>query len=198
MARSRVAKAGGSRKARYVKYAIPLVALLAITVVLAVSVLPASQTPAAVDYTFQLLIQVTNKNSSNPQVRNIAPGNSIGEPGGYWATSQYNSYQPDSTHYPIYMDSPRISCNQGCLIHVKSRVAYNYTLGDFFNVWGQPVGQNDTISIKSSGSFAWQLCTVSSGTPTARTEWGGLLLAPDLKISLIFYDTAGGLGCAPS
>ena len=170
-------------------------ALLAVAVVFAMVVLPAPSAPAAMDYTFHLLIQTSNKNSS--QVRAIAPGNSIGEAGGYWATTRFNSYGLDPTHYPVYMDSPAIACTPGCIIHVKSRVIHAYTLGDFFDVWGQPLGQNNTIGVPSKDTFQWELCVGAVGNNVSSSEWGGLVLQDQMRITLFFYDTTA-LGCAPS
>ena len=176
-------------------YGIPLVALLAVTVVYALVVLPAPSVPAAMNYTLQLLIQTSNKNSS--QIRAIAPANSIGEAGGDWHTSQYSSYGVDSTHYPVYMDSPLTACTPVCTIHVKSAVVHAYTLGDFFNVWGQPLGQNNTIGVPAKGNFLWELCVGSVGNNVINNEWGGLVLQDQMRITLFFYDFTA-IGCAPS
>lgn len=199
LARSKASKAKGRGRARVLLYAIPLVALVGTAVVYGLTVAPASS-PAAMDFSFQLLIEVTNKNVTNPQVRAIAPNNGIGIAGGYWASTLYNAYGVDQGHYPIYMDVPAIACASAvCTIHVKSKVVHQYLLGDFFSVWGQPIGQNDTIGFSRSGNFAWQMCLGSAGTAVSSDQWGGLVLQSQLPlITLDYYDTANGLGCAPS
>lgn len=187
----------GERRRRYVLYAIPLIALIGIAGAYALSVLPVPAAPAAVDYTFNLLVQISNNNSSNPQVRAVAPGRSIGEAGGYWATSQYNSYGVDSSHYPLYMDDPTTACKPYCVIHVKSTVARSYTLGDFFNVWGYPIGMNNTLGQKSYGNVAWEMCIGLGSGASDSSQWGAFVLQPDLDITLFFHDSSI-LGCAPS
>jgi hypothetical protein len=168
-------------------------------VVYGLTVAPASS-PAAMDFTFQLLIETANKNVTNPLVRAIAPSNAIGIAGGSWKSTQYNAYGVDQGHYPIYMEAPAIACATAvCTIHVKSKVVHQYVLGDFFNVWGQTIGQNDTIHITRSGNFAWQMCLGSEGNALSSDLWGGLVLQSQLPlITLKYYDTANGLGCAPS
>jgi hypothetical protein len=199
LARSQSPKGSRKGRARLAVYAIPLVALVGVAVVYGLTVLPASS-PAAVDFTFQLLIEVTNKNVTNPQVRAIAPSNAIGIAGGTWDSTQYNAYGVDQGHYPVYMDVPGVACAQAvCTIHVKSKVVHQYFLGDFFNVWGQTIGQNNTIGIARSGNFAWQMCLGSAGSAVSTDQWGALRLQSQLPlITLDYYDTANGLGCAPS
>jgi hypothetical protein len=198
LARSQTSKAQRGRT-RLLAYSIPLIALVGTAVVYGLTVAPASS-PAAMDYTFQLLIEVTNKNVTNPMVRAIAPSNAIGIAGGSWASTQYNAYGVDQAHYPIYMDVPGIACAQAvCTIHVKSKVVHQYYLGDFFSVWGQTIGQNNTISITRSGNFAWQMCLGAAGNAVSSDLWGALPLRSQLlPITLDYYDTANGLGCAPS
>jgi hypothetical protein len=193
LARSRDPKV--SRRSRYAYYAIPLIALLGVGVTYALFVLPSPASPAAMDFTFNLLVQFSNNNGS--AVRALAPAHVIGEPGGYWATSQYNHYGIDTSHYPLYMDDPATACKPYCVIHVKSTVVHQYTLGDFFNVWGYPVSRNQTLTQKSYGNFAWELCIGQGGTASSNSEWGALVLSPQMDITLFFYDTTG-LGCAPS
>jgi hypothetical protein len=193
MARARRSDAGKSRR-RVLIYAIPVLALIGVSVVYALSVLPAPAHAAAEDFTFALLIDVSNSNSS--QERAIAPNLSIGEAGGYWNSHQYDMYGVDTTHYPLYMDSPATACKPACTIHVKSTVARAYTLQDFFNVYGYPVGQNLTLTQRSYGTFAWQMC-VGIQNPTNSNEWGAHVLVSGEAIRLFFHDTTG-LGCAPS
>jgi len=181
---------------KYLAYAIPLIALIGVATTYALTVLPTPSVPAAMDYSFRLLIQVSDKSSS--QVRAIAPGHSIGEAGGDWATTKYNNNSIDASHYPVYMDTPGTACTPVCLIHVKSRIVHAYTLGDFFSVWGQPLGENNTIGIPRNGSFAWQLCLGLANNAISSNAWSGLVLQSDMAVTLFFYDAANGLGCAPS
>lgn len=148
------------------------------------------------DFTFQLLIQETNQTNA---ARAIAPKQTIGEPGGYWATTRFNAYGVNPQHYPIYMDDPLKVCTPVCTIHVKSTVVHNYTLGDLFAVWGQPLGQNNTIGEPSRSTFAWQMCVGTSQPGSVSNAWGALPLTPNIQITLNYYDTANGLPyCGPA
>lgn len=198
MAHSKTARLAKSRRVRYLAYAIPLIALIGVAAIYTLSVLPVQTSPAAQDFTFKLVTQISNKNSTS--IRGLVPVNSIGEPGGYWNTSQYSSYGVDSGHYPIYMDTPTIACNPPpvCLVHVKSTVVRQYTLGDLFNVWGKSLGQNYTEGIHSNGNFLWQLCVAfPPANAAASNEWGNLVLQSGMDITLFFYDVTQ-FGCAAS
>jgi hypothetical protein len=171
--------------------------LIGVASAYALYALPVPTAPAAIDYTFNLLVQISNNNSSNPQIRAVAPSRSIGEAGGYWATTQYNSYGVDSGHYPIYVDDPSTACKPYCVIHVKSTVARNYVLGDLFNVWGYPIGRNDTLGQKSYGSVYWQMCVGVGASAVDNQQFGAFVLRPNLDITLFFHDQ-NVLGCSPS
>lgn len=194
LARSRSAKTAGKR--RLLAYGIPLLALAVVTGVLLVDLFPAPPANAAMNFTFQLLVETTNKNGTLSQAR--APARAVGESGGFWATNQYNVYGVDSGHYPLYMDPPsQLVCPGYCIIHVRSRVVYNYTLGDYFNVWGQPLGESNTIGITSYQGFVWEMCVGLGNGAAASSEWGSFVLRPNLDITLMYHN-ATGLGCAPS
>ncbi len=180
-------------------YVIPVLALVAIMIVFAVAVTPQPSAPAVMNFTYTLVIQITNNNSSS--VRNIAPAHPIGEAGGTWAVHNYDTNGVDAAHYPLYMDNPAIACaGQGaaCTIHVKSKVQHDYTLGDFFAVWGYTIGPTNTLNIKPSGSFAWQMC-LGAQRPAQRSDaWGSLVLQPNQYVTLLYFDTVNGFGCSPS
>lgn len=195
MARSQNSK-DVKRRTRYLAYAIPLIALAIVGGSYVLFLEPQPTVPAAMDFTFNILLQVSNKNSS--QVRAIAPGHPIGEAGGYWATSQYNNDSVDSSHYPVYMDIPSTACTPVCVIHVKSRVVHAFTLGDFFAVWGQPLGENNTIGVTRSNSFAWQMCIGPPNSATLSNQWGNYIVQSGDDLTLFYYDTSTGLGCAPA
>ena len=184
VARSQTSKK--RQRGRYLAYGIPLLALAIVAGAYTANYLPNATSPAAMDFTFQLVMEVSNHNGT--QVRAWAPNLAVGEPGGYWATSQYNSYGVDAGHYPIYMDSPVTSCPGYCVIHVKSKVVHSYALQDYFNVLGQPLGQNNTISISREGNFYWELCVGIAPNSYNPPEWGGLLLQPAMNITLFYHD----------
>jgi hypothetical protein len=200
LARSRNATRNRYRRLGYL---IPIVALVVTAAVLVGAALPPPSSPAAIDFVDQIVIQITNKNGTQ-LLPNIIPAyakTSIGEAAGSWANSTYNSYGVDPQHYPVYMDPPSISCHSSCLFHVKSKVVHQFTLGDFFNVWGQPLGQNNTVGItrftNSYGTFAWELCVGPTGSAIPFTgPYGSLVLQAQMDITLIFYNNTNGVGCA--
>ena len=199
MARSRNATRGRYHRLLYL---IPIVALIVTLTVLALAIVPPPSSAPAMDFQDQIVIQITNNNGSQllPNIMPAYAKYSIGEAGGYWANTTYNNYGVDAQHYPVYMDSPPASCPSSCLFHVKSKVVHQFTLGDFFSVWGKSLGQNDTVGIprttNSYGTFAWQLCIGPTGT--ARPYFGAyssLVLQPQMDITLIFYNL-NQVGCA--
>ena len=199
MARSRSTPAKTKRSSRYLFYSIPIIALLGIGVVFALLTAPPPPVHLAVDFTFELVLQTQITNSSGHFDRGLIPNNAIGEAGGYWRSSQFNGLGPDSTHYPLYMDPPATACPAVvCNINVKSRVAYNYTLGDFFNVWGVPLSKDNTWNLQSNGSYAWMLCIGTGSSAVVSNEWGALVLKPNMQLTLQYFDYANGLGCGPS
>lgn len=197
MARSRTANAGAKQRFRYLAYGIPLLALAITAAVLVVYLTPPAAAPAAMDFTFKLLVETTNKNGTLAQAR--APKLPVGEPGGYWMNSTFNNYGIDVRHYPIYLDNPTLpsNCPGYCNVHVKSNVVHAYTLGDYFFVWGQPLGMNNTVGVKSYQNFAWQMCLGLGSSAINSNEWGSHVLSPDEEITLMYHDFSQ-LGCAPS
>jgi hypothetical protein len=193
MARSQKEKRKG--RSRLV-YATPLIAVVLIGAVYAASVLSAPAPAAAMDFTAKLLIAEANKNSTAQ--RYWAPARPVGTPGGIWETHQYDSYGLNS-HYPLYIDDPSLACpvQAACEFHVKSNVVHQYTLGDFLALVGYPVvSQNDTLGLGRNGNFAWQLCIGPTGQAAPGFLWGATIIRPNMDITLIYYDTVNGFGCA--
>jgi hypothetical protein len=195
MARSRGMKRTGQSR---LVYGIPLIALAVIGAAYAASVWPASSSSVAMDFTAKLLIAESSNSSSNQAQRYWAPTIPVGEPGGIWATHQYDSYGVGG-YYPLYMDNPFVNCpaQAACLFHVKSSVVHQYTLGDFLALAGYPVvSQNNTLGLKRSGNFAGQLCVGPTGHATPNFQWGAMVLQSNMDITLLYYDTVNGFGCA--
>jgi hypothetical protein len=200
MARSRD---GRKRKERSrLIIAIPLVALVIVAGVYVVSILPANSS-APVNFNDEILIEV-QKLSDSSSLLVVAPNRTIGEPGGLWATHQYDSYGV-AGNYPIYMDLPNLACpaQHACIIHVKSSVEHQYTLGDFMAMWGYPVvSRNNTLGRTNTANYAsyvWELCVgATASTAVINYQWGSMLLQPNMAITLEFYNPATGYGCAAS
>src|SRR5438445_13010023 len=98
MARSKNARSNSDRGVRYVRYAIPFVAILALAVTLTILTLAAPSAHAAMDFTFQLVLQESNKD--NTRVGGLIRTDEIGEAGGRWNKTNLNSYATDVNHYP--------------------------------------------------------------------------------------------------
>ncbi len=119
----------------------------------------------------------------------------IGAPGGIWKTHQYDSYGV-AQRYPVYFltqDVPQ-SYPGYFTVHVKSSVTRLYTLGDFFAVWGQPLGQNNTVSLTSPpsssyhefrSSWVWSMCVLTSSSPR-HGGWGNEALVKDMQVELLY------------
>jgi len=188
VARSHISKNAKKGSVRYIAYGIPLLALAIVGGVYVAYILPTPASPPAMNFVFRLLVKVSNENGT--QARYVAPKGAVGEAGGFWATSQFNSYGTDTSHYPIYMDIPSTACTSFCVVNVRSKVVYNYTLGDYFNVWGQLLGQNNTIGITRSGNAYWELCVGVAPASYHPPQWGGLVLQPAMNITLLYHDVA--------
>jgi len=122
---------------------------------------------------------------------------------GIWATHQYD-FDGLNNHYPLYTDPPASGNYSGSTdIHVRSRSTHAYTLRDFFNVWGEPVGVNDTLGYtvpppsSQSNNFGstwfWDMCVKPPGGvlgPPPK-DWGSLVLLPGGMTILLYYSDVG-------
>ena len=182
-ARSRLRRSRNpkGRMRRRLLYSVP------VTVVLLVGVYLAYQfyvpvTPA-MDFTLKMTIEVPNPNGSYSKVE--PPSNGIGIPHGIWFSHQYDTEGLDQ-YSPIFM-LPNASAPGYFLIHVRSRDVRNYTLADFFNVWGQPISPNNTIGIRpqTSTGLIWTMCV---GFPPNQHfgRWGNQTLVKDIFVVLLY------------
>jgi hypothetical protein len=193
------------KKQRGLIIAIPLIALVIIAAVYIVSVLPNQGATPAMNFTDQLLVEVNNATASaNGYVTPVTTINgqrvpiSLGEPGGLWETHQYDGYGLGG-YYPLYMDNSYYACpaQRACTFHVKSTNVVNYTLSDFMAVWGYPtVSPSNTLGVKTSGNYTWELCIGPPGSAVPNLAWGTMVLSPNLDITLIYYNQFNGFGCA--
>jgi hypothetical protein len=181
----------GKRSKNRLIYAIPLVALIVVGSVYLFAADPFGFSKPALDYTFQLSIAKSNGTA----LQYIFPTVPIGERGGIWATHVHDPLGVDG-RYPVYMDFPPNPYPGYSVIHVRSRSNYTFVFGDFFAVWGMPLGQANTANFAARGNFTWQMCLISGTNPTPSFLWGQQPLSGGLKIALLFYDPNKGLGCA--
>ncbi len=185
---------GERRKRSRLVYLVPvLAAVLAVTVyALAIGPALSSNEPPAMNFVAQISIQVPGKFQNGTVGMRFVIPQGVGEPGYAWNVHKYDLYGLNG-RYPVYMDPPAQTGYPGySIIHVVSRVNHNYTLGDFFAVWGQPVGANDTLGIQNSGGYSWSMCVGPSAGSLRPGLWGQEVLAGDMPI-ILKYSSVGCL-----
>jgi hypothetical protein len=193
------------KRNRVLIFSIPLVAVLLVVTVFAANLgrpplqqcsTPATRTPA-LDYTISLTVQVENLQGS--QTRFIIPPG-VGIQGGAWVSHQLDKYGTDGRS-PLCTDRPNASGTYAGynVVHVRSIAKLNFTLGDFFAVWGQPIGPNGTFNsayVLQKPGYQWQMC-IGDPHDTANIKpgnWGNETLVPNKFITLIYFPTSGN-GC---
>lgn len=198
---SRRARSSNKRNGRFYLL-IPIVAVVLVSTTFALSYFhstvlcstPPSR-PATMDFQDPLTIKFVNK-YGNASVF-IVPRNTIGVAGGVWETHAYDSYGTDG-RYPLCMDGP--GQNGGTYkgytpIVVRSNTEWNYTLRDLFNVWGQPLGENQTLTssyIPPIAHYVWNICRTTISDPSGGQRpgnWTYEPLVPGKWLILTYYPT---------
>ena len=192
MARSRQKAADRRRLVYYV--AVPVL-VLALSVVAYVALVPPAlscqNTTPAMNYSVQISIQYATTNSTGGRGIQFVIPKGAGEAGLAWNSHTFDANGLDC-RYPVYMDPP----NPGqpysgfSQIWVVSTIYHNYTLGDFFSVWGMSIGQNDTINIQSAHGNQWSMCVGPSQSTQRPGLWGQEPLVDGNSITLL-YDNIG-------
>lgn len=191
---------GQKKQGRLLLYAIPIIAVVLTAGVLALSfdrpppVSCSSKTGTALAMDFQVALSIQVVNNIGNQTRFIVTP-PVGIPGGVWATHTYDAYGTEG-RYPLCTDAPASGSNYPGYntIRVKSTSALNYTLRDFFNVWGEPLGKNATDqtlnqSLPKAG-YTWQMCI---GNPTntqglRQGNWTIESLTPGKFVTLVYFN----------
>src|SRR5437660_1163041 len=177
----------GARRRRLGAVIIPVVALVSILLVLGFSLNLFGGPPVAMNYLLELSIQVTDPKNTTQTHFVIPPP--AGSPSTPWATNQYATLGIND-YYPVYMDPPANPYRGFSVIHVKSLTAHNFTLGDLFAVWGQPLGQNDAVGFQAeSPSVSWSMCVGVGANTLTPGLWAQQPLVADTVI-LLSYDHA--------
>lgn len=213
MSRSR-ARTGERRskgKRQLLFYSIPIIALSLVTAAYVASfglqstacpTTAPSNAPVVQDFTFKITIQVSYVNSTGgTQGRFIIPPVNIGQCQGTWLSHQYDGYGIGGK-YPIYTLTQDLSNPYPgySIIHVTSASNRNYTLGDFFAVWGEPLGYSNTLGFTTPPqtgskqfppSWYWAMCTgPPPGVPS--NKWGLEPLSKDKFVSLLYSNVGCG------
>ena len=149
--------------------------------------------PLAVNFTFQLSIQISN--STN--VRFLGQQTPVGVAGFAWNNHTYDGQGAiinGVAHYPIYSEQNANPYPGFTIIHVASTVNRLYYLSDYFSVWGQPLGRNNTLGISSYKTVYWDMCI---GSPPGEQfgNWGQQVLVPNLEVTLVYFNSTKGIGC---
>lgn len=125
----------------------------------------------------------------NGQVQFLAPQQpGVGVLGGFWGSHLYDGYGL-SGRYPIYAYAPAAGA-RFFIIYVRSSTVHQYTLGDFFSVWGQPLGRNNTLQIPAANGDYWAMWV---GAPPSIQPglWASQVLESNKNITLIYSNTGG-------
>jgi hypothetical protein len=189
----RVAKKSGWSRSRILVLAGGLLVIIVAGVLLYASI---SGSPTLVINTHTYLSIGLVDASGN--TRYIIPDKPIGVPGGYMATTKYLK---DGVlgNYPLFT-APSLCGNvtgtgQLCLIRIASTVNRSYTLQDFFDVWGVPLGPTLTLSpsYPTNSTFFWSMCISDGGNPyEPSNDWGSHVLVPSEVVLLAYTPTSGG------
>jgi len=148
------------------------------------------------DFNVKLSVQVVNI-AGNQTRFIVAQAIGVPVPSAVWANHTLDGYgtnglsplcldaQSGSVQYPGYSS-----------IHVRSNAVMNYTLRDFFNLWGQPLGRNSTDATLTNGyvqvrpGYVWEMCI---GNPTNTSgltlgNWQVERLVAGKFITLVYYN----------
>jgi len=158
----------------------------------------ASPTPRE-DFTVPIAIQLSQLFDGNAYISNVLP-KYVGIRGGIWNYHQYDS-EGLNGHYPVFAQAgPNGNANYS-LIHVRSTVNRTYTLLDFFNVWGQPLGKTNTLGYtvpppssdtKYTSEWYWDICIQINGGRVFEGSWSNQTLMPGEGI-VLKYSNSGCL-----
>ncbi len=148
----------------------------------------------------RMLVNLWNQNST--AYSQIGILKDVGVPGGVFGTTRYLSDGLNG-YYPVW------ARHYSTTIWVDSKVQRNYTLGDFFEVWGAPLGPLDTLGYRENVTtfrgnitsttylFFWSMCLVdphtSSSSIHAVDEWGSHVLRNNETITLTYATEACAL-----
>lgn len=173
--------------------ATPILAVAIVGLILYASVTGGESIPLNTHFYLRIAIQ-----AQGSSFRYIIPDKPIGIrcQGCYMATTRYLADGVYS-NYPLFT-SPSLCGNVTgtgdlCLIRIASKVVRSYTLQDFFDVWGVPLGPSVTLSpsYTTNSTYFWDMCTSVGGAHYIPSdEWGGHVLVTAEDILLI-YSTLG-------
>jgi len=180
----------GSKRRRSL-YLVPVTALVLVILLYYLAYAPLASPTIVQEFTVRLSIQRAVPDQQS-QYRFIIPP-PIGVPGGTWNNHTWDS-EGIGGKYPVYTLFPPNPYPGYTEIRVQSRVSRVYTLADFFAVYGQPLGQNDTVGLTSpppagspyTGNWFWTMCVGQAVTNIRPGTWGAEALVPGKQIILLY------------
>jgi hypothetical protein len=203
---------GNRKQGRLVLYSIPIIAIVLTAGVFGLSFFrpppimcsDKASSPLAMDFNVALSIQVVNLEGN--QSRFLVPP-AIGIPGlnAAWANHTLDGYGTNGIS-PLCLDGqsggPQYAGYSA--IRVRSTSVMNYTLRDFFNIWGQPLGRNSTDATLTNGfvqaraGYVWEMCIGNPTNPSNLTlgNWEVERLTAGKFITLVYYNSQSSYpGC---
>jgi hypothetical protein len=174
------------RRRSILVYGIPLVAVLIVGVALYATY---AQSQVALQQQFFLVIQLKKGDSTgNVVTTDIRLAGNIGASGGVMYTQKYLRYGING-NYPMH------TVDSSGLVYIDSNIARSYTLGDFFEVWGFPLGINKTLTFSAnytaSPPYYWDMCIRAGTSEIPDPSWGNHVIKDREIIDLIYSQ----LGC---
>jgi hypothetical protein len=180
-----------------VLYSAPLLALALLASVYYIATVAPT---AREDFTVPIAIQLTQLFSGNAYISNVLP-RLVGVRGGIWNSHQYDG-EGLNGHYPVFAQEAPGGNSSYALLHVRSTVTRTYTLQDFFNVWGEPLGKTNTLGYtvppppsdtKYTSDWYWDICIQIHGGRIYEGSWSNQTLVPGEGIVLKYSNS----GCLP-
>jgi hypothetical protein len=188
-----------------------LVIIIALTAYFVVANQPVRDTPVlnfsvnlSIAYSYYPYQNGACNTTAQPNLRYTPPTNAVGIPGGIWNSSApYSSYGVNS-RYPVFSLAVPLTNYPGFFpVYVQSKVDRTYYLKDFFNVWGEPLGVNNTLGLTTPPSnsimtsfcvgpgWYWDMCVGTSPNALHEGLWDAESLSPGKDIALLYSD----IGC---
>lgn len=174
------------RERRKLLFAVVIAVILALAITGAIMLAPAAVPPPVLERHKLLSNQPMH---IHPHLTILVDGverqvpSNIGLQGGVWASHEFDHYL-DLREGQQGQLSPLHTHDSSGTIHVEAAVTFGFILDDFFQVWGQPLGPDQTWNLRADGAHTLTL-TVDN---VISTEWGNLLLRDGSNI-VIQYNT---------
>jgi hypothetical protein len=183
-------------------YVVPIISVLILVTVYYVAFATPPSSPLVQNFSFQFSIDLYSQYSNGtPYVQFSFPDRAVGIFGGYWVNHAFDGDGVKGV-YPIYSPNPAAVYPNGVYpgyttAYVRSVTNRTYYLSDYFAVWGEPLGKNNTVGYTSPpqssaypSSWTWWMCVGPTQSSLRSGLWGREPLVPGLRIILAYEDTS--------